>query len=551
MAQTYNVPEMISSEVSSLSHQIMLKLITGEGVLKLLKDPIFLKAWDSLYAACPWGTVFQSRLFVKSWYEIYAPEYNPIIVTAYQGPDLVGLLPCAHHKKNKVIVGAGLGTAEYQTWLAIPAFGEAFIKEALETIMKALPGYHINLYNVPPGSPMEWTETDTYWKQRSIVKLFKRPLMDLNDPEVFRLFRKKQFREKTNRLKRLGNLKFEKITEESQFNSIIDELVIQSDFRKGAKFNLHQFELDRFAKDFLMKLFSCGILHTTVLSLDGQTLSSIAAIYDKKWVHLAGLNTHTPLLAKHSPGLINFIMLGQLLQDEGMHFFDLTPGGDAYKERLATTHDYVYELCIATPATIAKRKFFEAPVINFIKAIAKANKQSPRQLKFEAVKIKDRLIKAARNGGLTHLSRKYILKGETKKWQVYKMQLTPIDSTIIVKANHIADLLLYKAERGIHTRWDFLADAMSRFEIGQQLYTIRGENSLICCAWKSENNNLAGSEDGITLTGIHCDYQAAHNIKLFLSSIATLIKESNGLDTYQLVVEFDVRAQYLQEHLNK
>jgi hypothetical protein len=62
-------------------------------------------------------------------------------------------------------------------------------------------------------------------------------------------------------------------------------------------------------------------------------------------VHLAIL-CHSPFHARHSPGKLHVLKLGAELANEGFEALDLTPGGDAWKERFANTHDTVYELLV-------------------------------------------------------------------------------------------------------------------------------------------------------------------------------------------------------------
>ena len=67
---------------------------------------------------------------------------------------------------------------------------------------------------------------------------------------------------------------------------------------------------------------------------------------------------HIPFHSKfYSPVFVHFLLLAQLLVKEGVKVFDLTPGGDFYKERMATRHDQVNELMVTNSFVYAiKRK---------------------------------------------------------------------------------------------------------------------------------------------------------------------------------------------------
>ena len=515
--------------------RLYLNILVGEEALDLITDPKFQLAWDHLYNTCPWSTVFQSREFVSTWYKLYYPTYQIVLVTAEQDGELVGLLTLTKHKANKLLMVAGLGGAEYQTWLATPESGELFIQEALDRVLSLYPGHDVTFYNTPPETPLLWTKTNEKWRERTILKLLQRPLMDLHSPDVTRLFRKKQFREKTNRLKRLGELKFERVTDPERFALLLDDLVMQSDFRKGAKYNFFQFETDPFGKQFLLELFKKGVLHTTVLRLNGQVIASIVAPAGKKWVHLAGLNTHSPLYARHSPGLINFIMLGQLLIEEGMDTFDLTPGGDPYKERLATSRDQVHELYVSGILKTKIRKSLVEPVLSVVKHGLKRKGLTPRLLKYEALKIKERFALATQLGLKEHLSWHYLRKGISNQAIVCKFKVTKLQKQYPIVVNDVNALLSYRPSQGIYSRWDFLEDAMRRFELGEQVYTLTENGQLLICVWHEQQpgldciaEHLAGNSP-IVLKGLFIHSLVLDRLQEMLTAVVEAIHQKAPL----------------------
>ena len=57
-----------------------------------------------------------------------------------------------------------------------------------------------------------------------------------------------------------------------------------------------------------------------------------------------GILTHSPMLARHSPGKLHLLRLAEHLLGEGTDVLDLTPGRDPWKERFANEHDNVAEV---------------------------------------------------------------------------------------------------------------------------------------------------------------------------------------------------------------
>jgi len=56
-----------------------------------------------------------------------------------------------------------------------------------------------------------------------------------------------------------------------------------------------------------------------------------------------------------------------------------------------------------------------------------------------------------------------------------------------ISYNSLSDLLQYKAKGSLMPRWEFLNDAMQRFEMGQSVYTICEGECLMACIWRDDN----------------------------------------------------------------
>ncbi|SIT75415.1 GNAT family N-acetyltransferase [Pontibacter indicus] len=461
-------------------------LLIGKEFWELYADNNFQKNWDSLYRNCSWATAFQSREFVMPWYQVFAKEYLPVVVTSHINGELCGLLTMALPNSGASIdqlglsriqiIGAGAYEAEYQVWLAEEGVGEFFIKEALFLLKERFPKSDILFRFLPAQTPIGWTKTEKIWQSCCVIQEFKRPLLELQSASVAQHLQiTRQHKTKYNRLKRTGNLVFEKITDSEQFTTVLNDLAEQYDFRQGVMFNMNQFRENPFKKDFLIQLFRNGILHVTIMRLNNEIIAAMVAVQGKNWVHLQGLNTHSPFHAKNSPGMLHFFMLGRCLSNEGYNIFDLTPGGDGYKERFATAYDQVYSLVVTD--------------------------NIPYRLKRRARKlIYDRLIKSGHRPMSVELNLKkklYTLRHQFKaishgNFYRYKKadashylyKIPPLlSSKIPISINSLKDLLNFETGGTHVSRWEFLEDAMRRFENGQHTYTWAEGGRLLCCAW--------------------------------------------------------------------
>ncbi|AKD04394.1 GNAT family N-acetyltransferase [Pontibacter korlensis] len=553
-------------EVVKVSYRAVgVEVVIGEGVYDLLNNITFQSAWDNLLESCAWSTVFQSRSFVSTWYNVYQNEYLPILVKNENEGELIGLLAmalplsalreCDTKTAKGRIVGAGQYEAEYQTWLALESNGESFIQDALSAMRKQFPLCEIQLRYLPPNTPIGWAMGESKWVKRVVLQPSRRPLMDMGMPDFSKLFKKSEYRNKLNRLKKLGLLHFERITDFETFSAILPELTVQYDFRQGAMFNKNQFRENSSKQKFLLELFEQDLLHVSVLRAGNELLASIVAIAGKKWVHLGGINIHSPFNAHYySPGFVNFLMLGQQLAQEGYAVFDLTPGGDAYKERMATRHDHVYELVVTSSFTSHFKRRLKKHIHDRMVKTGVRPMSVELSLRKKKYLLKERLkaLKQPRDF-LRFINQ---LAGSSKKTpeKLLKISLNPATatSTLEVNANNLSDLLNYEPAIGCLTRWEFLEDAMRRFEVGETSYTWSLEGKLMACVWHSGGNDKTNNEQAATV--LHSIYlhpfaqdrlgefllavgrkasEDKQNIDLYLLSSPSLINMNNTLEEWK------------------
>lgn len=509
------------------------KIVTGEDAFSLFSDAEFQKQWDLLYTGCSWATAFQSRIFVVSWFRIFRKEYYPIVVISESDEgELTGILPLATRQeslnkgKRLKIFGAGEFEAEYQVWISREDNRDLFIRSAFQQLMEEFPGCNILFRFIPDGSVLDWIENDPLWKKRLVVQPFRRPLMEINSPEIHGLLKlQRQFKTKYNRLNRLGKVRFERVWEVEEFKVILEELMLQFDFRQGAMFNKNQFRDNPKKGELLFDLFKQGLLHVTILKVDDEIIASMAAIYDKKWVHLQGLNSHSPFYSRFSPGILHFYLLGQKLVEEQADVFDLTPGGDLYKERWATTHDTVYALTLTSdPKYFVKRQLKRITYDWLIKA-------GYRPMTVE-LQIKKKLYLFKRKGirGLLKTT------SNNDRLEVYKTGLSQNEvSPLPVKKNKVRDLLDYEGSQAQLTRWEFTERAMADFGEGKNVYSYSDGDQLFACIWEGNRpeSNIAAPgfvfpDNAVFLSNLYCHADFSLQAERFMHSVIAKVTQGNA-----------------------
>lgn len=328
-----------------------LRLLTGDAALAHIGAQTFVTAWRALHAVCPWATACQHPDFVLPWYGLYGAQFMPVVVLQETADGaLVGLLPLALDDKGRRLTGAGERQAEYQGWLQPPDAGASFIAGALRAVRKHLPRAGLALRYLPAGTPLSWLDAwrDDVSEARRWVTLgtVRRPLMQIDPVAMHQQRNKKNHRQNANRLGRLGAVRFEQVVEHDHFLRVIDAIGDQYDFRQAALYRARPFTLDVAKKRFYIALHRQGLLHVTILTVDGAIAAShIGLLSAGRAVHL-GINTYHPATSAHSPGNLLLAMLGVHLAAQQMPLLDLTPGGDGYKAHFATAHDHVSTLTI-------------------------------------------------------------------------------------------------------------------------------------------------------------------------------------------------------------
>ncbi|UCS92970.1 GNAT family N-acetyltransferase [Echinicola marina] len=509
-----------------------IELLFGEEVLDRLSSAEIPDLWNTLVGACPWATTFQRFEFVNTWYNLYQKEYIPVLILESKKDRLTGIFPLALNKK-KQLIAAGADQAEYQVWVYHTENCHYFLDRSLHLLWSKIHPSKITLKYLPEGSPMETFSQKHFWRKRSHIKTHRHPVLETFSEKPYVEIRKKNKREKLNRLKRQGDLQFSKITKIDEFTEILDELIIQSDFRKGAVYNHMIFKEDPLRKSFMLALFEKELLHVSTLRLNDEIIASNVGVVGKSWVHLQGINTHSPFYAKHSPGILHFLMLAQDLKAESIKIFDLTPGADTYKSSLASEFKKAFELTIQNPQKIHLDEWKN----NFI---VKAKKQlesmgfdeaSLRKHKSNFLFIKNKWKHLLRQNPGIHLQRVYRDKTHfpNPKFFAINKQI-PNGQSINIQKNNLGDLLKYEPNDEPLPMQAFLMDCMKKLEEGQECWTYVDKDKLQILAWftvNPKNSSIPNDEIKLPLlNGIIQEFYLKNSanppIKAFLNQLISL-----------------------------
>ncbi|MFC5509847.1 GNAT family N-acetyltransferase [Massilia jejuensis] len=462
-----------------------LLLLTGHHAVTRADAADFRAAWETLYARCAWATACQHPDFVAPWYALYMSSSLPVMVVDERDDgSLDGLLALALRPGGGMLTGAGDQQAEYQGWLQASGGDSRFIVRAIELVRAQFPDADICLKYLPPGIPLRWIDEAHGYRGLCCLRSYSLPLMRIDADVMNRQRNKKNHRQNFNRLKRVGEVRFEQVVDHQHFERVFDEICMQYDFRQAALYRTMPFSKDPFKKRFQLALHKNGLLHTTVLSVGDRIAASHIGLLSKgRAVHL-GINTYDPALAAHSPGNLLLAMLGVHLVAQGIPVLDLTAGGDQYKEHFATEHDSVRELIVYRDRKSRWTGEARRGAIRYAKARLRAAGYRPADVaaRFEEIKrfgLSD--VRAA----WTTLGRGHQCHMRALHHATHAPGAHTLSSTALpIGKNRLQDVFAFDAH-GDHARYcTFLDTVMKRMERSGDLYSYvrNGQLQMLCWA---------------------------------------------------------------------
>ena len=450
----------------------------GDSALDMIARSEFRDAWRALHRACPWSTVFQDLPFSDIWYRCYRERFAPVIVTGWTERTLTGLFLLAVSHDGSTLCHVGTHHAEYQVWLSTD---DRFVGAALDLLADEFPGRKLQLLFVPPG--VAFTPPDR-WRSRCFRRQIRAPLLKTNPADTVRQsIRHPTTRNKFNRLAREGKVTFERVIDDEAFATLLDEIIPLYDLRHGAVHDVMPFHQDDLKKPFHLALKrETDLLHVTVMRVDGRLIAAHVGIRSRNTI-LMSVSAQSPRYGAESAGKLMFLKLALQLEQEGVDWIDLTPGG-AFKGSRASDFEEAGTLTILFSVTAARRYRDQRRLIDtakrlgvstdYVKSAVRAVRHTLRHLRPADLPLSAlRRLKRAAWGGI-----------EIRIYRLPLGKLVTLPETVHIARDRFEDLLCYApAERWQPTTEAFLQSAVSRLEKGGHCYTYVEDGLLVHYGW--------------------------------------------------------------------
>jgi CelD/BcsL family acetyltransferase involved in cellulose biosynthesis/ribosomal protein S18 acetylase RimI-like enzyme len=476
-----------------------LRIVQGQQAQETITNPGFQSQWAQLHEACPWATAFQSPGYITTWHEAYKEMYSPLVVSEVSAAgDLIGLLSLATENGSGRVIVAGGHQAEYKAWLALPANGGSFIEAALKLSAREMNISVLSFGYLPPGTPTDWTKGASGPSLISDLTLHPRPIIPLNvEAEVAGYLQKKKSGKSTrnswNRLKRIGNLRLERLREAAQLAPIFDELIAYYHTRQGGTHGKFAFETDSAKKPFHLALLRVpDLLHVTLLKAGEEIISASFGLSYRKTYSWA-MPMFSPFCGADSPTKVHLLMLVEQLHQDGYAVFDLTAGADPFKDRFAASYDSVHSLSIY----FKRGKWIRHKVTHQGEALARRALRSFRIAPNSAVEHVKQVARVPLGNWPTvlvqrslALLRRSLSKPKLRIYVLESKNVPAIDDPPSTPRDRLADLLPFQPSEFWRTRQAFLAESLKNIESGHHFYTRVEKGRLLHLTWLVENPKM-------------------------------------------------------------
>lgn len=537
-----------------------IELICGAPAFTLLDDSDFLADWQTLLGACTYASVFQSPSFARSWYFAYREQWDPVIVRRVDLVGrLVGLWLLAFSPTKRMLVHAGSHQAEYHSWLAEPGTDVTFLEAAWTALRRCFGFASLRFKYLPSLALVDGLCAVPALRGRITIRLCSRPLLKLEQESIKASFAKKSNKSRFNRIKKLGKLEFRRVVDVIELDRLLDELIACYDLRQGGVNGTSPFCEDNHKRDFYRGLFLAdhSSAYVTVTTLDERPIAAFWGAVGGTNVHL-GMLIHTPFLAEHSPGKLHVMQLSEHLASEGKEVLDLTPGGDAWKERFANAHDEVAEVVLYSSAILSKAAAAVETLTRWSKrALARAN------LTADDARAVVRTLNGCRPLALITSARSWI--GTSVEVRVFRGGRELVERCARddrVECDSLSSLVAFDQSGFKLTRQDFLSSALDRLERGESAYTVMIDNRLAHCGWmaKGPRDIFLGSvqqsfslPEGAAILYDHHSRTGASNPGLYRAAMGHMLCDAFSLEqtsyVYACTPSDDVEALNVIESL--
>ncbi len=439
------------------------------------------RRWRDLQYRCGDDNTFVAPAFVATWYAHYHDLWTPLVAVGQLSDGrLAGILPLACDESNRFLTAAGANQCEYHGWLCEPGSEPAFLSGLAQRLGSGFPGYTLVLNHIRGRQRIAALQHSPF-APRLDVTTHRKPILEIDLARIAASEKKSGNRSKLKRLQANGPIETARAETADELSPLLDPIANDYDFRQGAANDVTPFAADARKKPFHLAWMEAAPQDFYALALvqRGRIIAGLIGTVIGDGVSV-DIQSHAPELANYSPGKFLLYQAARDLEGTDIAKLDLTPGGDAWKDRMATGSEEVWSVRIH-PSARARRLAHA-----YAASRATANRSGRRR---PAAAIRRCTARARRATPRAILARLTYAFADRSEYRVYRFSLPahafPRDNTAI-RLNSTHDLVRLAqaiADHGLSTRGDVLVQASERLKNGHLVYTYRNDDVPVHHYW--------------------------------------------------------------------
>lgn len=291
--------------------------------------------WRALFDADSAASPFQSWEWLSTWWRVYGRGRSPYIITAYEGDDLVGILPMLKTVGPwRTLRSLGVGPSDYLGPIAQPDLRDAVLRAFLSELREA-PADMVDLH--------QWSDPVDHAAPIEQATCLKLDLPDQYESYIAGL--SKSLRYDVRRLERTPELRVIEPEDPRAALDVLFDLHAQRWRSRGLPGAFTK-RSQRFHEAWAVLAKDCGWLRLSTLEHEGSPIGALyaMAVHGRTYYYQAGFD---PAASRLSPGTVLVAAAIRRAIEEGDTVFDFCRGDEPYKrrwkpQRVEQNHRFVF-----------------------------------------------------------------------------------------------------------------------------------------------------------------------------------------------------------------
>ena len=298
-----------------------------------------------------WNCLFVLPLWLKTWWDTFGENNDPVILTGYRDGKLIGIAPLNVQKKTARFIG-GENVCDYQDMVVAPNHHYEFL-EAILSHLKKRGIRFLQLGTLRPDS-IALTELPNLAKQMGYAVIFNQVAFsyEIILPRTWESYlnmlkgkQRHEIRRKLRRLNEAGHVQFRVLERLDEISEAMDTFFSLFKASRPDKSEFLTDQMMSFFRLLAQRMAHRGFLKMSFLDIDKVPAAGVMC-FDYNDILFLYNNGYNPQFSNLSPGFLSKVYSIRNSIEQGKLRYDLLKGDEGYKKRLGSTPVPLYHLKI-------------------------------------------------------------------------------------------------------------------------------------------------------------------------------------------------------------